>query len=200
MIVVGLTGSIAMGKSEVAKVFAADGVPVFDSDREVHALYNSLAGAELLRELAPSATQNNVVDRAELSKLILADPAILQEVEKRVHAAIASRRKQFLAQAEAAGHGMVLFDIPLLFEKSYEKEVDVTIVVSSTETEQRKRALARPGMTAEKLDMILKRQMPDHEKRKRAEYVIENNGTLEDLRKAAQAVLAVIRKGHRHDA
>jgi dephospho-CoA kinase len=196
MIVIGLTGSIAMGKSEVAKILAAEGLPLFDADKEVHRLYDSEAGAKLLRDLVPSATIHGKVDRPELSKLILANPRILEEGEKRVHAEIASRRAAFLAKAKSHGHGIAVVDVPLLFEKGGDRDVDVTIVVSAPEVAQRERALARAGMTREKLEMILKRQMPDAEKRSRADFVIENDSTLDDLRTRTLAVVAEIRKQH----
>ena len=197
MIVIGLTGSIAMGKSEVANILRAEGLPLFDADREVHALYDSSHGATLLRDLAPEAIVDGHVDRQRLSRLVVAEPHLLKQLEKIVHAEIAQRRKTFVATAEAKGHAMVVADIPLLFEKDGDKEVDVTVVVSAPSQLQRMRALARPGMTADKLEMILKRQMPDAEKQQRADHVIDNTGTLVDLRNKTLAVLTAIRKEHR---
>ncbi len=197
MIIIGLTGSIAMGKSEVANILRGEGLPVFDADREVHALYDSRDGAILLRDLAPEAIVDAHVDRQRLSSLIVAEPQLLEQLEKIIHAEIAKRRKSFVATAEAKGHAMVVADIPLLFEKAGDKEVDVTIVVSAPSGLQRKRALARPGMTADKLALILKRQMPDAEKQQRADHVIHNTGSLADLRNKTLAVLAAIRKEHR---
>lgn len=196
MIVIGLTGSIAMGKSEVAKIWEAQGIPVFDSDREVHALYDSPAGANLLRKAAPQAVVGKKVDRSILSKLVMDDPDLLNKLEKIVHAEIAKRRAEFVATAEVQGHTIVVVDIPLLFESGSEKDADLIVVVSAPEAEQHRRALSRPGMTREKLDMILKRQMPDAEKRRRANFVIDNNGTLDELREKALDVLAAIRKDH----
>lgn len=196
MIVIGLTGSIAMGKSEVAKIFAAEGIPVFDADKEVHSLYDSAEGANLLRHDAPQAIVGDKIDRSVLSGLVVGNPDLLNKLEKVVHSEIAKRRSTFIAASAAKGHGLVVVDVPLLFEKRNEKDVDVSVVVSAPQAEQHKRALARSGMTKEKLDMILKRQMPNAEKRRRATYVIENNGTLEELRVKALTVLKSIRRDH----
>jgi dephospho-CoA kinase len=193
MIVIGLTGSIAMGKSEVAKILSDEGLPLFDADLEVHKLYDSEDGARVLRHLAPSATRSSKVDRAELSRLILDDPKILAATEQIIHAEIAKRRKAFLKQAEKQGHAYAVVDIPLLFETAGERDVDVTLVVSAPEGDQHARALKRPGMTQKKLALILKRQMPDAEKRKRADYIIENDSTLEDLKFRTLAVLTAIK-------
>jgi dephospho-CoA kinase len=197
MIIIGLTGSIAMGKTQVANIFRAEDIPVFDADKEVHALYDSAEGATLIGPLAPEAIIAGQVNRPALSKLVLEQPALLEKLETIVHAEVARRRILFATQAEQAGHSIVVVDIPLLFEKSGEKQVDVTVVVSAPEDIQHQRALARQGMTQEKLDMILKRQMPDAEKRRLANYVIINDGTLEDLRKNTLAVLNNIKKEHR---
>lgn len=197
MIIIGLTGSIAMGKSEVANILRMEGLPVFDADHEVHALYDSKAGAELVRDLAPEAIIGGNVDRQRLSRLVIDDPNLLDQLENIIHAEIAKRRKAFIHKAEMDGQGMIVADIPLLFEKAGDKDVDVTIVVSAPAEIQHKRALDRPAMTKEKLKMILKRQMPDAEKQKRANYVIHNIGTLTDLRRETLAVLAAIRKQHR---
>jgi dephospho-CoA kinase len=196
MIVIGLTGSIAMGKSEVARVLSAEGIPLFDADKEVHALYDSVEGANLLRRLAPTAIAGDKVDRATLSGLVLNEPDLLARLEEIIHAEIAKRRDTFVAAAKSGGNAVVVVDVPLLFEKGGDRDVDVSIVVSAPEHEQHRRALARPGMTSEKLNMILKRQMPDAEKRRRATYVIENNGTLEDLQAKALTVLKHIRRNH----
>jgi dephospho-CoA kinase len=194
MIVIGLTGSIAMGKSEVAKIFAAAGWPVFDADAEVHALYESAEGAALLRDLAPTAVEASRVDRNTLSQLVIANPKLLPPIEQQVHAEIARRRSRFIDNAKAQGHAAVVVDVPLLFETGGDKHVDVTVVVSSPKADQYRRALARPRMTPEKLDMILKRQMPDIEKRKRADFIIENTGSLDALAANTHAVLHAIMK------
>ena len=197
MIVIGLTGGIAMGKSEVAKVFVSEGIPVFDSDREVHRLYDSKEGADLLAALAPSAVSDGKADRTTLSALVLADPALLAKLEALVHAEIRTRRQAFIAAEKSMGTEMVVLDVPLLFETGGDKDVDVTVVVSAGEEIQRRRALARPGMTEEKLALVLKRQMADAEKRRRAHHLIETTGTIEELRARVLAVIAQIRKEKR---
>jgi dephospho-CoA kinase len=197
VIVIGLTGSIAMGKSEVATVFRAEDIPVFDADKEVHALYDSSEGVALLMPFAPQAIIDEKVDRIILTKLVLDNPRQLEQLEQIIHAEIARRRASFIAHAERQGHGIAVIDVPLLFETSGEKQVDVTIVVSAPPDQQRQRALARLGMTEKKLEMILKRQMPDAEKRRLASYVIINDGTLADLRQNTLAVLSNIKKEHR---
>lgn len=193
MIVVGLTGGIAMGKSEVAKIFAAEGVPVFDADSEVHRFYDSAEGAALIAPLAPSAVTGGKVDRKALTAAVMSDATLLTRLEGVVHAEIRRRRADFVRHAEAQGHAMVLLDVPLLFETGADAEADVSITVSATPENQRRRAMARPGMTAEKLEMVLKRQMPDAEKRRRAGVVIETNGTLEELRARVLDVIRQIR-------
>lgn len=195
MIILGLTGGIAMGKSEVAKVLLSQGIPVFDSDREVHKLYDSREGAALLAPFAPAAIVGGKVDRQRLSEIVLADPARLAALEKIVHGEIRTRRAAFIAAERAKGTGVVVLDVPLLFETGGDREVDVTLVVSAGEALQRRRALARPGMTEERLAKILKRQMPDAEKRARADHLIETTGTLDELHQRVLAVLADIRKG-----
>lgn len=180
MITIGLTGSIAMGKSEAAKYFAAQGLPVFDADAEVHKLYDSQEGADLLRPLAPGATQAGRVDRKILTDLIMQDKDLLKKLEGVVHAEIRARRAKFIEQARPY-HPAVILDIPLLFETGSEKDVDVSLVISSTPEMQEQRALARAGMTRERLAMIRDKQMPDAEKRRRATYVIDNNSTVQDL-------------------
>ncbi|MEI7598616.1 MAG: dephospho-CoA kinase [Aestuariivirga sp.] len=193
MIVAGLTGSIAMGKSETAKMFAARGIPVFDSDAAVHELY-AVGGAavEPLRALAPDAIVKGSVDRRKLATTVQADPRLLKRIESVVHPLVKSRQMTFLAEA-AMRSDIAVLDIPLLFETSRDKDVDVLIVVSAGAVLQRERALARPGMTPEKLDFILSRQMPDAEKRARADYVIDTSVSLGDTARRVDEVIADIR-------
>jgi dephospho-CoA kinase len=183
-----------MGKSEVAKIFRDNRIPVFDADREVHLLYDSEAGANLLRPFVPEAIVDSRVSRAKLTEMVLGNRALLEKLETIVHTEVARRRRSFLAEAKSQGADLAVVDVPLLFEKAGDKEVDITIVVSAPLAEQRNRALARPGMTEQKLEMILKRQMPDVEKRNRAHFIIENDGSLEDLRARTEAVITEIRK------
>ena len=189
MMVIGLTGSIAMGKSEAAKILANHGLAVFDSDAEVHGLYDSEAGATIIRPFVPEATAHGRVDRTLVTEAVLKDPALLSRLEKQVHAEIRQRRDAFIARSKAAGAKAVVLDIPLLFETGSEKDVDKTIVVSSQPEIQSARALARQGMTAARLALILAKQMPDAEKRARANVVIENNASLADLKKSLLDIL-----------
>lgn len=193
MIIAGLTGSIAMGKSETAKMLAARGVPVFDSDAAVHDMYAPGGEAvEPLRTLVPEAIGSDGVDRRKLASLVQADPALLRRIEAVVHPLVRARQATFLA--DAAHHAeLAVLDIPLLFETGREKEVDVVIVVSADPVQQRERALARPGMTAEKLDFILSRQVPDAVKRARADYVIDTSGSLADTARQVERVIAEIK-------
>lgn len=193
MIVAGLTGSIAMGKSETAKMFAARGIPVFDSDAAVHDMYAAGGEAvEPLRTVVPEAIGPAGVDRRRLASLVQADPALLKRIEAIVHPLVRARQATFLA--DAALHAeLAVLDIPLLFETGREKEVDVVIVVSTNPAQQRERALSRPGMTAEKLDFILSRQEPDAVKRARADYVIDTSVSLADTARHVERVIADIR-------
>jgi len=193
MIVAGLTGSIAMGKSETAKMFAARGIPVFDSDAAVHELYAQGGGAvEPLQALAPGAIVAGTVDRRQLAALVQADPTLLRKIESVVHPLVKERQRRFLADA-AGRSDLAVLDIPLLFETGRDKDVDVVIVVSTNEALQRERALGRPGMTEEKLDFILSRQMPDAEKRARADYMIDTSVSLGDTDRQVEQVIAKIR-------
>ena len=184
MMVIGLTGSIAMGKSEAARYLASLGFPVFDSDAEVHKLYESKAGAELVRSIAPQAILQEKVDRPALSAIVLNNQALLNALEKLVHAEIRKRRIAFLSQARATKVKAAILDIPLLFETAAEVEVDRVIVVSAPPEIQRQRALARPGMTPERLQLILARQMPDAEKRRRGDAIIDTSSTVQQMQKS----------------
>lgn len=194
MMIIGLTGSIAMGKSEAAKIFRREGIAVFDADAEVHRLYDSAEGADLLRPLVPQSVSTDYVDRKVLGDIVLSDPALLNRLEKIVHAEIGRRRIAFLAAARQRGDKIVLIDLPLLFETGADKDVDVSVVISSPEKRQHERALARPGMTETRLGQILARQMPDAEKRKRASYIIENDSDLETLERRTLWLIDNLRK------
>ncbi len=182
MLVIGLTGSIAMGKSEAARIFAGLGLPVFDADAEVHKLYDSERGAKLITPFVPEATRENKVNREIVTKAVLADQSLLSNLEKVVHAEIRKSREAFIAASAAKGAKAVVVDIPLLFETGSQKDVDKTIVISASDETQKMRALARPNMTEERLKMILARQMPDDQKRSLADVVIENNGSIAELK------------------
>lgn len=186
--IIGLTGSIAMGKSTVAAMFEAEGVPVFDADAAVHILQGP--GGALVGEIEaafPGTTGAQGVDRQALGAAVLGDKAKLLRLESIVHPAVAAMRSGFLA--DNVDKPLIVFDIPLLFEKGGHQAMDHVVVVSAPAEQQRARALSRPGMTAEKLDKILKLQVPDVEKRAKADTVIDTGGDIADTRKQVQALV-----------
>ncbi len=192
MQVIGLTGSIAVGKSEVASHLRALGFPVFDADAEVHAFYESTEGIKGIGTLFPGAIIDGRIDRTALGKIVLPDRNRMTVLEQLVHREVSSRRKSFLEKAKAAGSDIVIIDAPLLFETGINREVHKTIVVTAPQTRQHQWAMARPGMTEEKLQLILARQMPQEQKERLADFVIDNSGTLEDLQAATSNVMQVI--------
>ena len=191
MIRLGLTGSIGMGKSTVAQMFREAGVPVFDADAEVHRLQGP-AGALVAESEAhfPGTTGAAGVDRTSLAERVLGDAGALGRLEALIHPAVASARERFLADHVDAP--VIVLDIPLMFEKGGWDAVDRIAVVSAPTEIQRARVLARPGMTEEKLARILTLQLPDAEKRARADFVIPTGGTLDDTRAAVADVLACL--------
>ena len=188
MITVGLTGSIATGKSEVAKLFSAAGIPVFDSDAAVHDLYAKKTTTNLLGKAFPEVIVDGKIDRQRLGQRVLGSPEDLKKLESLIHPLVRKRRKDFITQWRKQNSPFVVLDIPLLYETDGDKEVDYVIVVSSSEDVQRKRAMTRPGMTEKKLAGILARQMPDVEKRSRADFIVENSGSLEHLQMQVDAL------------
>lgn len=191
---IGLTGSIGMGKSTTAAMFAAEGVPVWDADAAVHRLYAPGGGAAgPVAAICPDAVQGGAVDRTRLKAWIARDPGAIAKLEAVVHPLVAADRAAFIAAAARDGQRVVLLDIPLLFETGAEKSVDAVVVVSAPADLQRQRVLERPGMTAALLETILDRQMPDAEKHKRADYVIDTT-TMEGARAAVARVLEEVRK------
>lgn len=195
MIVVGLTGSIAMGKSEAANIFRSLGVPVFDSDAEVHRLY-SRGGAAVapIGKLFPAAIVDGAVDRRILAKVVLENPQALRLLESVVHPLVRSSKMDFLDECRIVGVKMVVLDTPLLFETGRENEVDVVVVVSAPPEIQRARALQRPGMTAEKLDQILMRQLPDAQKRANADYTVDTSRGIDDTATQLRAIVVALSK------
>ncbi len=192
----GLTGSIGMGKSTTAAMFAAEGVPVWDADAAVHRLYaRGGAGVAAIAALRPEAILGGAVDRGRLKEWIAADPAALQQIEAAIHPLVAADRAAFIDRAARAGADLVLLDIPLLFETGAEAALDATLVVTAPAEVQRARVLARPGMTEAQLAAILARQMPDAEKRARATHVIETL-TLEETRAAVRRLLVELGAAH----
>lgn len=194
MITVGLTGSIGMGKSTTAAMFAAEGVPVYDADAEVHALYaKGGAAVEPLAEAFPGVVVDGAVDRALLSQRVVGKPEELKRLEAIVHPLVGQSRVGFFEKAVAAGADIVVLDIPLLFETGGETRMDAVVVVSAPADVQRQRVLARPGMDEAKLDAILARQMADAEKRARAHFVIDTGQGLDHARAQVREVLRVLR-------
>ena len=191
MIIAGLTGSIAMGKSTAAEIFARLGWPVFDADAAVRAFY-AADGAPLIERAFPGVVFEGVVDRNRLAEKVLGDNAAMARLEAIVHPAVARRRRQFLADAADQRRRGAALDIPLLFETGGERRVDVVIVVSAGAAAQRARALARPGMSDEKLAAILARQTPDGEKRRRAHFVIDTSGELAHSRRQVEDVVRAL--------
>lgn len=189
MIVLGLTGSIGMGKSTTAKMFTQAGVPVHDADEAVHRLYGGKAGMLIEREF-PGTTRDGVVDRALLAQRVLGDPAALKRLEGIMHPLVRADAERFLARHREAGARLAVLDIPLLFETGGRGRVDKVVVVTAPPDIQRRRVLERPGMTAEKLESILARQMPDAEKCRLADYVIDTGQGLEPARAAVARIVA----------
>ena len=181
MLVLGLTGSIGMGKSTTAKLFAEAGVPVYDADATVHLIYEGEA-APLIEAAFPGTTVDGKVDRAKLSAQVVGNDFAMKRLEKIVHPLLGAYHRKFLDDAERAGAPVAVVDVPLLYETGGEKRVDAVVVVTTDPEQQRKRILARDNMTPEKLDAILARQLPDADKRKRADFVVDTSHGLEPVR------------------
>jgi dephospho-CoA kinase len=192
VIVVGLTGSIAMGKSTVAQMFVAAGWPVFDADAAVHAFYGA-EGAGVVDAAFPGVTVDGVVDRKLLSAKVLGDNEAIHKLEAIVHPAVGIARQTFLAKAYDDRRRGVVLDIPLLFETGGEKRCDVVVVVSASSESQRQRALSRPGLDAKRFDALLARQVPDAVKRRKAHYVVDTEMTMQDsARQVGDLVRAIV--------
>ena len=172
MLCLGLTGSIGMGKSTTAAMFRAEGIRVHDADAAVHALYRG-AAAPLIEAAFPGTVRDGAVDRLALGARVLGDAAAMAKLEAIVHPLVGGLRESFLAEAHVAGVHLVVLDIPLLFETGANREVDAVVLVSATESVQKARVAARPGMTAGRLEAIMAKQMPDAEKRRRAHFIID---------------------------
>jgi dephospho-CoA kinase len=193
---VGLTGSIGMGKSETAKLFARLGIAVYDSDAAVHRLYEpGGAAVAAIAKAFPGTVKDGRVDREELSRHLAADKTAFKTLEAIVHPLVARDQASFLEQA--AGAEMVVLDIPLLFETGGHGRMDAVVVVSAPQGVQRERVLARPGMTPDKLDQILARQMPDAEKRAKAHFVVETDKGLDHAFEQVKAVVAALHERRR---
>jgi len=188
-----LTGSLGMGKSTAAKFFAEEGVAVHDSDATVHALYEGEA-TPLIEAAFPGSTSGGKVDRNKLAAMVLNDKAALARLEAIVHPMVTASREKFLAKAQTRGEKIVVFDVPLLFETKAERGCDAVVVVSAPPEIQRKRAFERRGMTDDKLAAILAKQMPDAEKRSRADFVVDSTQSFDHTRAQIRDILRKVAK------
>jgi dephospho-CoA kinase len=194
MKIIGLTGSIGMGKTTTASMFAAEGVPVYDADAEVHRLYDKGGSAVWkVGEYFPGVVVDGRVDRKALSKKVMGDPEALRRLEGIVHPLLTEAREKFFLKAAQDAQDLVVLDIPLLFETAGEKKVDAVVVVTASPEVQRERVLSREGMSEEKFAAILARQTPDAEKRERADFVVDTGGGLEEARQQVREVIKKLR-------
>jgi dephospho-CoA kinase len=192
MIVIGLTGSVGMGKSATARMFAEEGAPVHDADAAVHRLYAG-EGAALIEAAFPGVVLDGEVDRKRLAKRVLDDPAALQRLEAIVHPLVRSEEERFLAEAKARGACCAVLDIPLLFETGANERVDAIVVVSAPFEVQRKRVLGRPGMTESTFMSLLAKQIPDEQKRERADFVVDTSRGFDSARAQVRAILRALK-------
>ncbi len=196
MLILGLTGSIGMGKSTTAKLFAEAGVPVYDADATVHKVYEGEA-VPAIEAAFPGTTAGGKVDRERLSAKVVHDPVAMKRLEGIVHPMLRAYHQKFLDDAERSGAAVAVVDVPLLFETGGEKRVDAVVVVTTSPEIQRQRILERENMTEEKLDAILARQMPDAEKRKRADFVVDTSHGLDPVRSQIRDILGQVVKMQR---
>lgn len=197
MFILGLTGSIGMGKSAASSFLRLNGVPVFDADQAVHDLYAG-AAVPLIERAFPGSTHNGSVDRAKLGAALLEAPEKFPALEAIVHPLVRAEEADFLNEHAERATPLVVLEVPLLYETRFEKLVDAVAVVSATAEQQRARVLARPGMTLEKLDQLLARQLSDAEKRKRADFVVDTSGTLNETEAQIDKLVALLRQRDGH--
>ena len=198
MLIIGLTGSIGMGKSTTAKMFREAGVPVYDADAAVADLYETGGAAvDPLEEAFPGVTKDGAVDREALRQRVLGNDQAMSKLNSIVHPLVGADRVHFFKDAERAGADMVVLDIPLLYETGGDANMDAVVVVSAPPEQQRERVLARPGMTPDRLDAILSRQMHDAEKRARAHFVVDTGRGLEPAREQVAEIIATMRDPQR---
>ncbi len=197
MQIVGLTGSIGMGKTTVAGILGLRGVPVFDADAEVHRLYAGEA-VPLIEAAFPGTTRDGSVDRAKLAAALATDGARFRKLEQIVHPLVRRAEVEFLEKAHRRAVPVAVLEIPLLFETDLDRHVDAVVVVSAPAHHQRARVLERPGMTDERLDALLARQLPDTEKRNRAHFVVDTGGTFADTEAQVDAILQALRARPAH--
>jgi dephospho-CoA kinase len=188
-----LTGSLGMGKSKTAQFFADAGVPVHDSDAVVHALYEGEA-APTIESAFPGSTTDGKVDRTKLAKMVLGDAAALARLEAIVHPLVGAARDKFLAEARARGAPVVVIDVPLLFETAGERGCDAVVVVSAPAEMQRRRAFERPGMTEDKFAALIAKQMPDADKRRRADFIVDSSKSFDHARAQVRDILRAVAK------
>ena len=188
-----LTGSLGMGKSRTASFFAEQGVPVYDSDAAVHALYAGEA-APMIESAFPGTTSDGQVDRAKLAARVVGDGAAFAKLEAIVHPLVAKARDAFITEAQARGAPVILLDVPLLFETGGERHCDAVVVVSAPLDMQRSRAFERPGMTEEKFAALVGKQMPDAEKRRRADFIVDTSQSFDHAREQVRDILQAIAK------
>jgi len=193
MFILGLTGSLGMGKSTTAKFFAEEGVPVHDADAVVHRLYEGEAAAAI-EAAFPGSTRGGKVDRAKLGERVLGDPAALKRLEAIVHPLVAAARERFLAEAARSGAEVAVLDIPLLYETGGEARCDAVVVVTAPAEMQRARVFERPGMSEEKLAALTAQQLPDAEKRARADFIVDSGHGFEAARRQVREILAQVAK------
>ena len=193
MFILGLTGSIGMGKTATAKMFADEGVPVQDADAAVHALYEGEA-TPLIEAAFPGTTANGKVDRAILGTRVIGNPEALKRLEQIVHPLVAQQRDRFLAESRQAGADVAVLDIPLLYETGGDERCDAVVVVSAPADVQRERVLTRPGMTEDRFLAILAKQMPDAEKRDRADFIVDTSRGFDAARQQVREILAQVRR------
>ena len=196
MILLGLTGSIGMGKSTTARMFRDEGVPVLDSDQIVHDLYRGAAVAPIAAAF-PDVVVDGVVDRSALGAHVLSDPAAMKKLEAIVHPLVWAARDAFIQQRQAQGDWIVVYDVPLLFETGADKSVDAIVVVTAPPELQKQRVLMRPGMTQEKFEAIVGKQTPDTEKRARADFIVETGEGLDAARAQVRHILKTLRESSR---
>ncbi len=191
MVIIGLTGSIGMGKSTAAERFRQRGISVFDADAEVHRLYDGPMAAEI-EAAFPGTVRDGKVDRKELSRVLVREPHRFAELEKIVHPRVRNSERAFLQAEHESGAKLAVLEIPLLLESKAGHTVDAIVVVSAGADLQRRRVLARPGMSEAKLDELLSRQMTDEEKRRRADFIVDTGGTVESCHAQVDAILSIL--------
>lgn len=194
MIIVGLTGSIGMGKTTLLEMLQKRGVPTFDADAAVHKLYEGRA-TPLIEEAFPGTTSDGIVDRKKLSAALMDNKEAIKQLEDIIHPLVWEERKAYLMQLAETGTSFVVLDIPLLFEINADKEVDFIVVASAPSEIQKKRVLARPNMSEEKLNYILSRQLPDKQKREQADYIVETGGDFAETEAALDKLIEILKSG-----